>query len=85
LSRSVDDGNLEHIGPQGQSGKRNAPAKVARSQSVETIDRREVVDAICQLMSKSRLTLVEIGGLEALQEYKPQSRRQGLVTHARQS
>ena len=57
LRSGVDGGNLEHIGSRGEPSKRNGHAKAAMSQSAETIDRREIVGALCQRMSKSNLTL----------------------------
>jgi hypothetical protein len=57
LSAGVDDGNLEHIGSQDKPGKRNAHAKGARLQDVETIGGSKIVGALCQRMSKSKLTL----------------------------
>jgi hypothetical protein len=39
------------------SGKRNALAKGARLQGVETIGESKIVGALCRRMSKSELTL----------------------------
>ena len=62
LRPGVDDGNLEHIGSRAESDKGNEHAKVARSQSAETVEGSEIVEALCQRMSKSNLTLVEAEG-----------------------
>jgi hypothetical protein len=44
----------------GRISKRNAHAKGARLQGVETIGGSEIVEALCQRMSKSGLTPVDI-------------------------
>jgi hypothetical protein len=53
-------------------GKRNAHAKGARPQDVETIGGSKIVEALCQRMSKSELTLVDIGGK------KPETHSKGM-------
>jgi hypothetical protein len=53
-------------------GKRNARAKGARSQDVETIGESKIVGALCQRMPKSELTLVDTGGK------KPETHSKGI-------
>jgi hypothetical protein len=52
---------LNILDTQAALGKRNALAKAASLQSAETIGRSKTAGALCQGMSKSDLTLVEIG------------------------
>ena len=56
---------LNIFGSHYDSSKRNAPAKVASAQTAETIDGSRVGGALCQQVSKSQLTLVEIGRQKA--------------------
>jgi hypothetical protein len=60
LRSAIDSGNLEHIGSRAESCKRKPDAKVTRSQSAEIIDGIKIVGELCQRMSKSNLTLVEL-------------------------
>jgi hypothetical protein len=53
-------------------GKRNARAKGACLQDVETVGESKIVGALCQRMSKSELTLVDIG------EKKPETHGKGI-------